>query len=90
MTPAQAVIVAVAGVRLIPKTGIDELIAAAHDAHMRVVIASNDETVLQGLPADDTIPEGDGMRRGIRRLQREGRVVCLVATGHSSSLPIAR
>src|SRR5690606_1202690 len=65
-------VVAVAGVRIIPKTGIDELIAAAHDAQMRVVIAANDDSILQGLPADDTIPEGEGMPRGLRRLQREG------------------
>ncbi len=82
-------IVAVAGVRIIPKTGIDELIAAAHDAHMRVVVAANDDAVLQGLPADDTIPEGEGMARGIRRLQREGRTICLVATGDASGLPVA-
>lgn len=82
-------VVAVAGIRIIARTGIDELIAAAHDAHMRVVIAANDDSILQGLPADDTIPEGEGMARGIRRLQREGRTVCLVATGDASGLPVA-
>ncbi len=82
-------VLAVVGIRIIAKTGIDELIAAAHDANMRVVVAANDDSILQGLPADDTIPEGDGMPRGIRRLQREGRTVCLVATGDSGGLPIA-
>lgn len=85
----EAEVVAIVAVRIIPKTGIDELIAAAHDAQMRVVIAANDDSVLQGLPADDTIPEGDGLPRGLRRLQREGRTVCLVATGNSGGLPIA-
>ncbi|HEY3254770.1 MAG TPA: hypothetical protein VGJ91_12510, partial [Polyangiaceae bacterium] len=71
-------LIAAAEVDLIPQTGIDELIAAAHEAQMRVVIASNDEAILQGIAADDTIPEGDGFARGIRRLQREGRTVCVV------------
>ncbi|MDX2050793.1 MAG: HAD-IC family P-type ATPase [Polyangiaceae bacterium] len=83
------VAVALVEVRVITQTGIDELIAAAHAAQMRVVIASSDEEVLQGLPADDTIGEGEGMRLGIRRLQREGRVVCVVGTGNSPGLAVA-
>jgi len=83
------VAVALVEVRLITQTGIDELIAAAHAAQMSVVIASTDESVLQGLPADDTIGEGEGMRLGIRRLQREGRVVCVVGTGNSPGLAVA-
>ncbi|MET0790915.1 MAG: HAD-IC family P-type ATPase, partial [Polyangiaceae bacterium] len=73
----------------IPQTGFDELIAAAHEAQMRVVIASNNEAVLQGIAADDTIPEGDGFARGIRRLQREGRTVCAVVTGASPGMAAA-
>jgi len=82
-------LVAAAEVDLIPQTGIDELIAAAHEAQMRVVIASNDESVLQGFPADDTIPEGEGFARGVRRLQREGRTVCVVCTGATPDLSAA-
>ncbi|MEO7036319.1 MAG: HAD-IC family P-type ATPase [Polyangiaceae bacterium] len=82
-------LIAAAEVDLIPQTGIDELIAAAHEAQMRVVIASNNEAVLQGIAADDTIPEGDGFERGIRRLQREGRTVCAVATGASAGMAAA-
>ncbi|HEY2410218.1 MAG TPA: HAD-IC family P-type ATPase [Polyangiaceae bacterium] len=85
----EGVLVAVAEVEMIPQTGIDELIAAAHDAQMRVVIASDDDSVLQGIAADDTIPKGEGMVRGIRRLQREGRAVCVVATGASPGLASA-
>ncbi|HVY30537.1 MAG TPA: cation-translocating P-type ATPase [Polyangiaceae bacterium] len=77
------VLVALAEVELIPQTGIDELITAAHEAEMRVVVASSDEEVLSGLPADDTIGAGEDLARGIRRLQREGRAVCLVATSRS-------
>jgi cation-transporting P-type ATPase I len=82
-------LIAAAEVDLIPQTGIDELIAAAHEAQMRVVIASNNEAVLQGIAADDTIPEGDGFARGIRRLQREGRTVCAVVTGASPGMAAA-
>jgi cation-transporting ATPase I len=82
-------LIAAAEVDLIPQTGIDELIAAAHEAQMRVVIASNNEAVLQGIAADDTIPEGDGFVRGIRRLQREGRTVCVVVTGTSPGVAAA-
>lgn len=74
---------------MIPQTGIEELITAAHEAQMRVVIASNDEAVLQGLNVDDAIPFGDGLPSGIRRLQREGRSVMLVVTGRATGIGAA-
>ncbi len=77
------VLVALAEVELIPQTGIDELITAAHEAGMRVVVAGADESLLSGMPADDTIGGGEDLGRGIRRLQREGRGVCLIATSRS-------
>ncbi len=76
-------LVALAEVELIPQTGIDELITAAHEAGMRVVVAGAEESLLSGLPADDTIGGGEDLGRGIRRLQREGRGVCLVVTSRS-------
>jgi cation-transporting ATPase I len=56
---------------------------------MRVVVAGSDEGVLAGLPADDTIGGGEDLARGIRRLQREGRGVCLVATRQSARAGVA-
>ncbi|HET7542452.1 MAG TPA: cation-transporting P-type ATPase [Polyangiaceae bacterium] len=85
----ESALIAAAEVDLVPQTGIDELIAAAHEAQMRVVIASNNEAILQGIAADDTIPEGDGFERGIRRLQREGRTVCVVVTGATPGIAAA-
>ncbi len=82
-------VAAVVEVGIVPQTGIDELIAAAHAAQMRVVIATGDESVLHGLNADDVIPNGAGIRGGIRRLQREGRAVCLVSRGPSAGLACA-
>lgn len=72
-------LVALVEIEIVSRTGIDELMAAAHEAGMRVVVAAPSDAVLDGLAADDTISDGDGMVRGIRRLQREGRGVCVVA-----------
>jgi len=80
---------ALAEVKVVPQTGVEELISAAHDAEMRVVVASADESALEELLVEDVIPEREGIHNGIRRLQREGRVVCLVASGSSPGLPIA-
>ena len=83
------VVQALAEVEWIAQTGIEELVAAAREARMRVVIAADDEAVLHGFAADDTIPAGEGMVRGIRRLQREGRGVLVVTTEASSALSAA-
>ncbi|HEX6766764.1 MAG TPA: HAD-IC family P-type ATPase [Polyangiaceae bacterium] len=71
-------------IEIVSKTGVDELVAAAHDAGMRVVVAASDDAVLQGLPADDLIPDGERMVLGVRRLQREGRGVCVVAASNAT------
>jgi cation-transporting P-type ATPase I len=76
-------VVAMVEVDIIPRTGVDEVIAAAHEAQMRVVIASGDEATLERYNADDIITSAEGLRSGIRRLQREGHAVALVATGNS-------
>jgi cation-transporting ATPase I len=72
--------VALVEIEIVSRTGVDELMAAAHDAGMRVVVAAPSDAALEGLAADDTISAGEGMVRGIRRLQREGRGVCVVAS----------
>jgi cation-transporting ATPase I len=82
-------VIAVAEVMITARPGLDELVSAAHDAGMRVVMASSEDTILQAVSADDVISDAEGIRAGIRRLQREGRGVCLVATGDSLGLPIA-
>ncbi len=82
-------VIAAAEVAITARTGLEELVAAAHDASMRVVMASSDDTILQAVSADDVISAAEGLRAGIRRLQREGHGVCLVAKGDSPGLPIA-
>ena len=76
-------------VRIRSRIGLEELIQAAHDASMRVVVASDDPEVLQTIPADDTLGSGEALWRGVRELQREGRVVCVVAQGDSRALDVA-
>ncbi len=80
---------ALAEVQIQARIGLDELVQAAHDSGMRVVVATSNEEMLQGIPADDLIGEGEAMRRGVRRLQREGRMVCVVAQGDSPGLEVA-
>ena len=82
-------VVAAVEVAITARTGLEELVAAAHDAGMRVVMASSDDAILQAVSADDVISASEGIRAGIRRLQREGHGVCLVANGDSPGLPIA-
>jgi cation-transporting ATPase I len=82
-------VVAAVEVGITARTGLEELVAAAHDAGMRVVMASSDDSILQAVSADDVISAAEGIRAGIRRLQREGHGVCLVANGDSLGFPIA-
>jgi cation-transporting ATPase I len=72
-------------IEIVSRTGIDELMAAAHESSMRVVVAAAADTPLDGLPADDVIGAGEGMVLGIRRLQREGRGVCVIAGGAAAA-----
>ncbi len=82
-------LVAVVEVEIMAQTGVEELIDAAHDAEMRVVIASASDDVLQDLNADDVISESEGLAGGVRRLQREGHGVCLVSADAGAALAAA-
>ncbi len=82
-------LLALAEVRVASQVGLEELVEAAHDSSMKVVVASDDPEVLQTIPADDTIMSGESLRRGVRELQRQGRVVCVVARGDSPALDVA-
>jgi cation-transporting ATPase I len=81
----KGVVIALVEIEIVSRLGIDELVAAAHEAGMRVVIAARDDAVLHGIAADDTIPDGEGLLRGVQRLQREGRGVCVVGSAGTSS-----
>lgn len=82
-------IAALVEIKIRSRVGLEELIQAAHDASMRVVVASDDPEVLQSIPADDTLGGGEALWRGVRQFQREGRTVCVVSQGDSRALDVA-
>ncbi len=81
--------VAAVEIQILAQTGVEELIDVAHDAEMRVVIASGSQEILQDLNADEVISESEGLLAGVRRLQREGKAVCLVAPSGAAELAAA-
>jgi cation-transporting ATPase I len=66
-----------------------ELAAAARRGGNLLVVAGTDGTVARRLDADQTVPGGSGLTGSIRRLQRAGRVVTLVATDKRAALRAA-
>lgn len=82
-------IVLVCEVRTRTRLGLEELVDSAHEAGMKVIVASSDPEILQTIPADETLPPGDDLWRGVRQLQREGHVVCVVSQGDSRALDAA-
>lgn len=78
--------VAVAGVELEPRTGLEELVAAAQKAEMRVFVASDDSDVLDRIAADDRISTNAPLPEVITRLQAEGYVVCVLASHQPEAL----
>ncbi len=78
--------VAIAAVEIEPRTGLEELVAAAQRADMRVFVASDDSEVLERLSADDRIATGDQLADTVIRLQREGYVVCTLASSQPDAL----
>lgn len=76
-------------VRMRSRVGIEELVALAHEAEMRVIVATGDREILQTIPADDTLLPGEDLWRGVRQLQRDGHVVCVLSHGDSRALDVA-
>lgn len=78
--------VAIAAVELEPRTGLEELVAAAQKAEMRVFVASDDSEVLDRISADDRIGTSTPLIDTITRLQSEGYVVCALASHQPEAL----
>ena len=64
-----------------PRTGIFD--------GLRIVIAADEPGALTGIEADEVVPAGAGLVDEVRRLQREGRVVCVVGTADAAALSVA-
>jgi cation-transporting ATPase I len=71
--------------RVLPDPDAEVLLATARRAGMRVVIAGDGVE----LPADETVPGERVLPETVRRLQADGRVVCVVANGAARGLAAA-
>ena len=78
--------VALASIELEPRTGLEELVAAAQRAEMRVFVASSASDVLERISADDRISTTLPLVDAIARLQSEGYVVCALASRQPEAL----
>ena len=78
--------VALATIELEPRTGLEELVAAAQRAEMRVFVASSASDVLERISADDRIGTSAPLVDTIVRLQSEGYVVCALASHQPEAL----
>jgi cation-transporting P-type ATPase I len=76
-------LLAVVGAEPSLRAGAEELVAAARGVGLEVLVAVGDRGAAARLDADRVIADGPGLARTIRRLQREGRVVGLVASGNA-------
>ncbi len=81
--------IAVATVEIEPRMGLEELVDAAQKANLHVVVASDRAELLDSILPDEVILPAEGLSQGIERLQREGHVVCAVATGQSAALAVS-
>ena len=80
---------ALAAIELEPRTGLEELVAAAQRAKMRVFVASDNSEVLDQLSADDRIPTNVQLTDAVLRLQSEGHVVCTLASNQPDALRVS-
>jgi cation-transporting ATPase I len=85
----QGRVVALVEVRIASFVGVEELITSAREAQMRVLVATDDDSLAPVEIGDGVVPGGPKLAGAIRRLQQEGRVVCLVASGQTPALAAA-
>jgi cation-transporting ATPase I len=82
-------LVALAGAEPALRAGSEELVAAGREAELQVVVAADDPGRASRVHPDRVVRGGERLPRAIRSLQRDGRVVLLVAGGGSPGLPAA-
>jgi len=82
-------IVAIVRAQVILDPEADALLAAARRADLRIVVAAPSPLDVAGLAADEFVPNGEALPDEIRRLQREGQVVCLLAARETPALAVA-
>ncbi|MEW6475383.1 MAG: cation-transporting P-type ATPase [Actinomycetota bacterium] len=62
----------------------EDLVALARAGNLEVAFALRSDTVTIPLEADRVVADGDALGDSVRRLQAEGRVVCLIGGAFSS------
>ncbi len=82
-------VVAVVRAQAIVDPEAEALLDAARSASVRIVVAVPVPIAVSGLTADEIVPGGPRLAEQIRRLQRDGHVVCMVAGDDDAALPVA-
>jgi len=82
-------ITALQQIRIMPPTGIEEVIRSADESGLRIMVASSDASIGERLGIYDTIPHGLEARDAIRNLQEQGNTVCFIGKSDSLGLPAA-
>lgn len=80
---------AIIEVRVSPQTDVEALIRSAHDAGLRVLVATDRPADLERFDADEVVPGGRRLAASVAALQQEGAVVALVASGPGPALRAA-
>ena len=76
-------------VRVTPQTDVEALIAAAHDANLRVLVASDRPADLERLGADEVVAGGRKLLASVQALQQDGAVVAVIASSGGPALRAA-
>lgn len=82
-------VMAIAEVQVSLDPDAEALLSAARDASMRVVVTARPGAALLDLGVDEVLVDDAGLAEEVRRLQREGRVVCAVSAGPHPMLAVA-
>ncbi len=82
-------IVALQQINIVPPTGVEELIQAAEKSGLRVIISSNDRSVVEALDVYELVPGGARARAAIQQLQSQGHCVCYVGTSGAPAFEVA-
>jgi cation-transporting ATPase I len=82
-------IVALQEVKILARNEVEEVMFKAEETEMRVVVACDNRALASRFESYETIPGGPELVDEIRRLQRQGHMVCYVGTARSPGLQAA-
>ena len=82
-------VTAIVEIEILPRIGVEELVAAAHEAEIRVVVSGAEENAVQALHVDEVISESDSALAGLQRLQKRGYGVAYIGNRDTEALRAA-